>query len=93
MIRRFMILKPSARVSWQTYENKVYILDETDETMMLLEDAGFQFWTIMLSTPQYDELLLKLKSLYILGSEKIADSLKIFVGELVKYNIIEVYDE
>lgn len=88
-----MKIRPSACVSWQIYESKVYILDETDETMTLLDDAGFQFWLIMLATSEYSEILSKLESLYILKSEEIADAFKDFINELIKYSIIEVCDE
>lgn len=88
-----MKIRPSARVSWQIYENKVYILDETDETMTLLDNAGFQFWIIMLTTPRYSDVLLKLKSVFIFESERMVEELKSFVDELVKNGIIEVDNE
>lgn len=85
-----MKIKPARHISWQTYENAVFILDERTETLRKLEGAAYPFWQLLMQTNEKKDIAFQLAELYNVPNEIIDNDLDSFIDELRKCEIIEV---
>lgn len=87
-----MQIKPSKNISWQIYDNAVYILDERSEHMRKIDKAGVYFWQIIKDAPTFDEVMLRLLEIYAVPSQDLEVSLLLFIQELQEYEIVEILE-
>lgn len=88
-----MEIKPSKYVSWQKYEEEIYVMDERTETICVLKEAGYTFWNIMIDCRKLENIVKKMAHLYCCSSEDLKEMLCNYIDELKEQEIIEVnYD-
>lgn len=84
-------LKPSKWISWQTYEDKTYIIDERTGTLIKLEGSAVIFWNIMLDVHKINDILKKLDDIfYDVDSYVLHKDMHELVDDLVAQEIVEV---
>lgn len=82
-------IRRSLNISWQIYDDSVYIYDERNEFVSKLEDAGLLFWNCLDNSENYDEILAEIAVFYNKNTDDIKDLLEEFVDELVEVGFIE----
>lgn len=87
-----MTIKPSKNISWQIYDNAVYILDERSEHMRKIDEAGMYFWQIIKDGATFEEVLLKLLEIYAVTRQDLETSLQQFIRELQEYEMVEILE-
>lgn len=80
-------------ISWQKYNNVVYILDERTELVRKLEGVGAALWDIIIGGHEYDDILTNLLSMISAQRADVDSALRSFLGELLAYGIVEEEDE
>lgn len=85
-----MRFKISKNISWQIYEEAVYILDERTDTMNKLEDAGYWFWKYMQQNPEREYISVQLAKVYTIPRSEIEKDMDSFIEELQQEGYIEV---
>ncbi len=79
----------SKNISWQIYDNVVYILDERTDTMCKLENEGFFFWKFMLENGDDKYIAKMMASIYDISEEQALEDVKNFVVELREEGMLE----
>ncbi|BBE31174.1 hypothetical protein OSSY52_13150 [Tepiditoga spiralis] len=84
-------IKISKWISWQNYDDFVYIIDERTKFNILLEGVAVYFWKYLVILKSVPKLLETLKNkFYSTSSDTISKDLKKFINDLVIQEVIEV---
>lgn len=85
-----MTVKIKRSISWQKYDDTVYIMDESTETIHKLEKAGAVLWDIILQKSDVDEIIEDLFRIYDVTKDELTSQINAFLDELNRLNIVEV---
>jgi len=78
-------------ISWQIYDNCVYIIDERTEYIFLLDDIAYEFWIYLIKCETIKKSLINLKNKFNFVSDKFIQKDFIdFVKVLANQEIVEV---
>ncbi|GAB6190212.1 hypothetical protein JCM30566_19550 [Marinitoga arctica] len=84
-------IKISKWISWQIYDDCVYIIDERTEFIFSLEGTASYFWEYLINFKTINLVLKNLKEKFdYISSEDIKDDLIVFIKVLTNQEIIEV---
>lgn len=83
----------SKNVSWQIYDNAVYILDERTDTMCMLEDESFFFWKFMLEDGECGYIAKNMAALYDISEKQALEDVIDFISELDGEGMVETKDD
>ena len=87
-----MRIEQRKSISWQTYLNSVFILDEQTGTMRKLDDAGCVFWNALQQFSDVDSIIQYILNVYPISREELEPTFFSFVADLEKYNVVVIID-
>jgi len=73
-------IKFSRFISWQILNNLVYIVDERNRQLYLLDNFGKDTWLSIAETSNIDEIIDKLDEIYISSAK---DSISVIVVQFI----------
>lgn len=88
-----MKISISKNISWQIYDNIVYILDERTDTMSILENEGFFFWKFMLENGDINYIIKNIVAIYNISEKQARKDITSFIIELREEGLVETKDD
>lgn len=84
-------LKPLKWISWQTYEDKTYIIDERSEALIKLGGSASIFWISMLNYFKIEDILRNLENtFYDVDKNELQQDMYDLINDLIIQEILEV---
>lgn len=88
-----MKIKKTKHISWQIYNNVVYIFDERKDATCKLEGAACEFWKKIMENKEMDVIAEELAQYYKVEKNIIVNDAKKFLCDLCELEVIEMEEQ